>query len=308
MYTFDKSSHKLRYRTFCEVFSSVREFEKTISERKPNKVMEKVRNGKYNSDLRGDKRTLFTGTESLADANKLLVHGDLENAKKVSAAVTKLSMADNSDNTRFYKKTTKSVCGAFPIVPLHIIGVPCNMMAQRNFTKRKPVVSIIANPSVNCDITASEIIKTGALLLSAINLLEKSGIRVCLYAGNFGEMARSWQGKGDLQIGFLIKLKEPDAPLNLPNIAYPLVHPSFLRRHDFKYLETAPADMEGIDRWDILSYGGAKDAEPIIKNLPQQEIKEAYCYNFGRIILRGEVANTTPEELAKKIIKHFEVK
>lgn len=73
-------------------------------------------------------------------------------------------------------------------------------------------------------------INTAAKVASVIRGLEKSGYRVNLYVAG---IARN----NNQTIGVAVKVKNAGEYLDTLRLAYPIVHPSFFRRHILAYLE-----------------------------------------------------------------------
>ena len=174
--------------------------------------------------------TEFTGTESFDVAQKLLKYGDKVNADKIAATIRKIKAQGKGNETR--NKLYNSPCGFMPIVPKVLAGDPQNMLAIRkeryNSTK---VLNIAYNVTIDCEVEAEEIIETAAKVANVIASLEKNGYRVNLYAFSCGK------GKRDTVYSLLVKIKDSGKYLDTLRIAYPLVNPSFLRRHILAYLE-----------------------------------------------------------------------
>ena len=120
-----------------------------------------------------------------------------------------------------------------PIVPKVLAGDPQNMLAiKKQSYKSTKVINIIYSMSCSGSVSAVEILNNSAKLVEVICQLEKNGYRVNLYTGDnaiFHQKA---------QTAFIIKIKDSGNYLDPLKIAYPLVNPSFLRRHSFKWLET----------------------------------------------------------------------
>lgn len=170
----------------------------------------------------------FAGTDSFTEADNLLKFGDEENAKKIQAAHANVKATPGvSERNRLYN----SPCGFLPIVPRVLAGVPENMLNIRKEEYRSTkVINVIYNTAVDYRVSAKEIIKTSASVASAINTLEKNGYRVNLYAANFTDMR-------DEPVSIMVKIKDAGQYFDGLRVAYPLVNPSFLRRHIFAVLE-----------------------------------------------------------------------
>ena len=182
----------------------------------------------YNDSIKNSFR--FTGTESFEVAQNLLKYGDKENADKINATIRKIKAQGKGNETR--NKLYNSPCGFMPIVPKVLAGDPQNMLAikKQRYNSTK-IINIAYNVSVDCTRTIEDLIGTAAKVANVIASLEKNGYRVNLYAYSCGR---------DLKYNYyslLVKIKDSGKYLDTLRIAYPLVNPSFYRRHVFGYME-----------------------------------------------------------------------
>lgn len=241
---------------YFETFDTLQEFASTINKRKINSTFKTVENCK--SQRESERNTEITGTASYPDADSLLFSGDNENLAKLKRANVK-SMMHSNDYTANMLKAQKHVCGCLPNIPLYLIGVPNNMLNFKRAPAKSKIINILVNIAVSYDITANQIIEAGANISSIIRELEKNGIRVNLYASCFANRKNDY-------IGFVINLKKSSAPLNMLNITYPLINPSMLRRHYFKFVETIPAK---ISSKFVGSYGQVISFNTMLKHEPK---------------------------------------
>ena len=200
--------------------------------------------------------TEFTGTESVAEAKSLLKYGDKVNADKIAATIRKIKAQGKGNETR--NKLYNSPCGFMPIVPKVLAGDPQNMLAIRkeryNSTK---VLNIAYNIAVDCTRTTEDLIETAAKVANVIASLEKNGYRVNLYAYSCGR---------DLKYNYyslLVKIKDSGKYLDTLRIAYPLVNPSFYRRHIFGYMERLKGFYLNRSYGKIVNEEGCKECLPI---------------------------------------------
>ena len=174
--------------------------------------------------------TEFTGTQSFEEAQNLLKCGDKVNADKIAATIRKIKAQGKGNATR--NSLYNSPCGFMPIVPKVLAGEPQNMLAIKKQTyKSTKVINIAYNVAVDCTRTAEDLIETAAKVANVIASLEKNGYRVNLYAFSCGI------GKRNTAFSLLVKIKDSGKYLDTLRLAYPLVNPSFLRRHIFAYWE-----------------------------------------------------------------------
>ena len=200
--------------------------------------------------------TEFTGTESFAEAQSLLKYGDKVNADKIAATIRKIKAPGKGNATR--NSLYNSPCGFMPIVPKVLAGDPQNMLAIRkeryNSTK---VLNVAYNVAVDCTRTTEDLIKTAAKVANVIASLEKNGYRVNLHAYACGR---------DLKNNYyslLVKIKESGKYLDTLRIAYPLVNPSFYRRHIFGYMERLKGFYLNSSYGKIVNEDGCKECLPI---------------------------------------------
>ena len=208
---------------YFEKFESVTEFIHTIDTRKVRESFE----DKQHSQTKDFE---FTETFSYEEANNLFLYGDKKNADKLNEALRKIKAQGKGNETR--NKLYNSPCGFMPIVPKVLAGDPQNMLAiKKQAYKSTKVLNIAYNTTIGYQTSAEEIIETAAKVANVIASLEKNGYRVNLYAFSCGE------GKRDTVYSLLVKIKDSGKYLDTLRIAYPLINPSFLRRHILAYLE-----------------------------------------------------------------------
>ena len=245
---------------FFEKFESVTEFIHTINTRQ-------VRESFENSQSSQTKNYQFTGTEDYKEANDLFLYGDKNNANKLNEALRKIKAQGKGNETR--NKLYNSPCGFMPIVPKVLAGDPNNMLAVKKESYRSTkVINIIYSMSCSCDVSADEILNNSAKLVEVICQLEKNGYRINLYTGDNARFKRL-----DTHTAFIVKLKDSGQYLDPLKIAYPLVNPSFLRRHAFKWLET-------FTKFDACgNYGGAMNGEQF-REFMKDKFKNAVVLSF----------------------------
>ena len=234
---------------FFELFVSVTEFIHTINTRK-------VRESFENSQSSQTKNYQFTGTEDYKEANDLFLYGDKNNANKLNEALRKIKAQGKGNETR--NKLYNSPCGFMPIVPKVLAGDPQNMLSIRKekYSNTK-VLNIVYNVTIDWSIKADEIVETAAKVANVIATLEKNGYRVNLYVYDCGKCLR------DTISTILVKIKDSGEYLDTLRIAYPLVNPSFVRRHMRAYLERLEGYGLFCNYSQVLSDNQAKKYLPI---------------------------------------------
>ena len=146
----------------------------------------------------------------------------------------------------FRRQLFSDVVGHAAHVPNYIAGVPTAMINARQTKVKEKVVTVCYNISVACGVGASRIQKTAIEVLGAVILLEASGVRVNLYVCDISESSCQ-------TIGWCCKIKDSKQQLNVLKTAYPLCHPSMLRRHSFRWTETT----KGVSSTFVNGYGRA---------------------------------------------------
>lgn len=176
----------------------------------------------------------FSGTRSLKEALELCKYGDEDLRKFIYEQNLKFDNVDSLNKVR--RSTVNDVVGFMPNVPNYIIGIPTNMIRDNRNIIRSKVLNIFINISAAWHINKDDIKRNAAKYVCAINRLEEEGYRCNVYAGSAGE-------RGDRENLVIVKIKSDKEPMNLAKMAFPLCHPSMLRRLKFKWMETIPIDF-----------------------------------------------------------------
>lgn len=194
--------------------------------------LEEAQSLRYNSAEEGDYS--FTGTKSFKEAINLCKYGDEELRKFIYEQNLKFDNVDTCNKIR--RSTVNDVVGFMPNVPNYIMGVPTNMIRDNRTMINSKVLNVFINVSAAWYVDKDDIKKIAAKYVCAINKLEEEGYRCNIYAGAAGER----MSKKNLLV---VKIKSDKEPMNLAKMAFPLCHPSMLRRLKFKWMETIPLDF-----------------------------------------------------------------
>ena len=222
-----------------EQFSSLGQFLDTISARTPNKVF------KVRPLASEDKDYDFTKTHSYDEATSLARTGYKEGLDKLKAANSKSRHLGNAPKPM----PITGPIGFTPHVPNAITGVPNSMIATQKVEQKAKVISILYYMGGSCRVDADEFVEAGKNVLNVIYSLELQGYRVALNVLlNFFE--------SDERTFCITQIKNWRQPSNPLKISYPLIHPSFFRRHGFRWLETQP---ELTDTGFLYGYGRPLD-------------------------------------------------
>lgn len=237
-------------RTYESILDFVRELEKA----KPNKVFSNPKDrqsGAVNTGI-----TNFTGTETYEEALDLLLHGWTEMAQRLEKEL-KAEMKLQANKT--VNRSHYDVAGFQCSVPRYLQGVPTSMINQRKVPQKQPVITLVKDVGFAANVTREQIVKYSIKALMIVNEIEARGTRVNLdiiipsvSAGNEKQVVR-------------VRIKSASERLNISKVAFPMVHPSMLRRIGFRALETDQALTD--KRWKG-SYGWtmkAQDAKNYLK-------------------------------------------
>ena len=210
--------------TYIREFGSLNEFEAYITNTPLNAAFRwetlKSVNNSYG----------FTQTHSYEEATQMLKNGWDDMAQKLTK---KLNVIKNQIVDAQVQKVLFDVVGFQASVPRYLQGIPTNMVNKKNVPVKQRVITLNKDISYNAAISTEQIIEASVQTLQLIKKIEAQGIRVNLNliwgssAGGTKEVAK-------------VRLKSANERLNISKLAFPLVHPSMLRRLCFRYLETAP--------------------------------------------------------------------
>lgn len=256
---------------FTEIFDNLQSFASTLSKRDVNNTFKRYVS-RLSSQTEGNRE--YTGTSSFLEADNLINKGDNSNLSKLKSVNIK-SISHSSDYAKNMLKIEKNVCGCVPNIPLYLIGTPNNMLNFKRAKAKSKVLNLVVNAAVPGNVEAYEIIEAGSNIASIIKEVEKMGIRVNLYVSFFSKSKEDY-------LGVLINIKKSSAPLNMLNISYPLINPSMLRRHFFRYIETAPVD---INKSITTGYGQAVLFQDMLKIEPKlNRFKDSVIINIQEMI------------------------
>lgn len=175
----------------------------------------------------------MTDTRNITEAYDLLLKGDI----KLSAQLnSRLNAAIKNIKPNRVSKNVLSVSGYQSVVPLYLSGVPTNMLDRRMVPKKEKVLNITKNISYKSTLSVDEIMDEGEKLLTIVKKLEVLGYRVKL---SIAVGVCSWE-LDNTKIICKICVKKPDDRINVSKLAFPVVHPSMVRRLIFRYLEVNP--------------------------------------------------------------------
>lgn len=255
-----------KYKSFSKLFNSLTVFHTYLENGKVQPFFE------YSQNSQGENRVRFTGTHDYHEADKLFLYGDRELAKQIEDAgvvTTRIRLTQQKPKRQVYS----SVVGFAPHVPNYIAGRPNSMINARKVDVKTPIISVVYNCSVSGGTNKKYIISAAANLFSAVMMIEAKGIRVNLYHAVVSR-------KNDQTIAAVIKVKDSGQPIDVFKMCYPMVHPSMLRRHYFRFVEVT----EGINSDFVYSYGHpVNDRDNVRKAIDRTNLKDYKSLSFEEI-------------------------
>lgn len=253
-----------------EDFSSLHQLLDTISKRPNGKCMKGANSSRTGSSS-------FTGTANYDEAVKLLSNGYTEILSQLKddvKAKSKILAKYTADVA--HPIPHAAIVGYAPCVPNAILGLPNSMISVGRVPMKRKTLSIIYVTGANAGTEAEYFSKAGAALLSAINIVEKSGIQTQLKLAFFPSEECD-------EVTFpTVVVKNYGERYSLQKISFPLAHPSMFRRIGFKWLETTPDITKsgykcGYGR--VPDMDRLKESITIDKNTYLVDIKEIHRNN-----------------------------
>lgn len=191
----------------------------------------------------------FTKTKDFNEAVDLFKNGWSDMATKL---VQKLKATETKMVPTMKPKTTLSVAGYQAIVPLYLQGVPNNMVNKKMVPIKQKVITLNKSINYNCGVDADQIIEESIKAMRIVKKLESQGYR-CNLNIVLGTSA------GGKQFIVKIKIKSANEKMNISKLAFPLVHPSMLRRLFFRFIEVYP----NVTKSFKLGYGTPATSEEL---------------------------------------------
>lgn len=238
-----------------EDFSSFTQLLKTLDERPNNHFMR-------NEDSSHSNGKDFTGTDSYDEAVDLLVHGYTDKLGDIKRGL----LNSKRLTSKMYAKIphpipANHVAGFVPNIPNALKGLPESMITLNRLPQKRKTLSVLYNMDGSCGVPAQVFVDAGVALVSAINLIETSGIQVNL------RVAFCSSSKNDEVTFPTLLVKSFGERFNLQKICFPLIHPSMFRRLGFKYLETSPFSKENY----CWGYGRPTELETLRELIQEKD-------------------------------------
>lgn len=225
--------------TYVREFDSLAEFYDYITQTPVNIAF----TNQSHSSIKGTES--FTQTKSFEEAVGLFKNGWREEAIRLEKM-----LKDKAKDTHIKTKArpTYSVEGFQCSVPRYLQGMPDSMINRKNVPVKDKVITINKEINYNAMTSTSTIEAESVKALSLINNIEAQGHRCNL---NLVLSTERTKGKTKTREMAKIRIKSANERLNVSKLAFPLVHPSMLRRLLFRYIEIAPT----VTRDYVWGYG-----------------------------------------------------
>ena len=209
-----------------------------------NHLMEELRKRKNNTFMADSYESEaldmdFYGTESYDQAEQMMISGYtdvLDKLRKDIREKEKISSKYAADVNHPIPHT--SMVGYCPCIPNALLGLPNSMVSVDRKPMKRKTLSILYAMGANCDKSTKYFTEAGAALLSAIDIIEKSGVQTQIKLCFMPVEERN-------ELAFpTVVIKNYGERYSLQKISFPLAHPSMFRRIGFKWLETTPDTKE----------------------------------------------------------------
>ena len=212
----------------------------------------------------------FTGTQSWEDAENLLKFGDKENLDKLHTKMLQQRFTGTGETKHI--ETYRSFVGYAPHVPSYIAGHPKTMLRKRVVkTVDAGILNVMYSPVAHGGVDADDLLDASLAVMNFVDSLEKQDYKVNLYTIITSRRRNE-------TVAQIVKIKSSDDYTNIGKAVYPMVNPSFLRRHFFRFMEVT---KEVTEREFCNTYGqpvyAKSDVEPLWQKLG---IRIDYYFNF----------------------------
>lgn len=213
---------KVEGNVYITEFETITELVHFIKTNQPKEELKK--SGGYDSESTNRDRVQNVKTKDFAEAEDLLLHGWEHGTKEIK---NKVDAKDTG--VAMKQKSVYDVVGYQASVPRYLQGIPTNMVNKTNIKQKNKVITINKCATYSWCTKPQVIIEESVKVLQLINRLEKQGFRVNLNVIFATKKVNRTITK--------VKIKNSSQRLNIKQVAFPLCHPSMLRRVIFAVWE-----------------------------------------------------------------------
>lgn len=243
---------------FMQEYSSIEEFYKYLCDTPFNDAFR----WSEHSSVRTDSYTAgWAKTTSFEQATEMLKNGWDDMAKMLKNTMTSKKL--EAEMIKQYRNVL-SVAGYQPVVPLYLAGVPQNMVAKQMVPVKQKVVNITKSLNYSGSVSSDTIVEESIKVMQLVKRIEQQGMKCNIYIA-LGTTA------GGRKVICKVKIKGAAERLNVSKLAFPLVHPSMLRRLMFRYIEVCP----DVTRAYIRGYGCPVDVDDMKQMMPKDVVLPA---------------------------------
>ena len=236
-----------RHKIKVQQFDSITDFREYLAEAQPNSIFRNERQQsvetRYNE---------FYGTDSYEEAERIFKEGWTKVSERITKAIKTPLVSANAPKS----KPTYGLVGGQASVPRYIQGIPTSMIDRKPVQQQSKIIVINKCIGFHAGVTTEQIIEEGIKALKIIQFLESKGYRV--------KLNTYWFSKRNYEtVGQILTLKKPEERISVSKLAFPIAHPSMLRRIGFKWMESFPTMTEK----DFVGGYGRVNEEAIYKVL-----------------------------------------
>ena len=243
-------------------YDSLNEFYEYICNTPINEAFRWARHGSVSNSEK------FTKTKNFEEASELFKRGWSDMATTLTQ---KLKVIESKTAPTMKPKSKLDVCGYQAIVPLYLNGVPNNMVNKKMVPIKQKIININKSIDYHAGVKADTIVDESIKALQIVKKLEAQGYRC-----NLNIVLGSSEGWGKDSKRFFIKvrIKSANEKLNVSKLAFPLVHPSMLRRLFFRFIEVYPKVTKDF----VSGYGAPAKSYELRKYFPDDYLLPNFIY------------------------------
>lgn len=221
-------------------YNSLSDFYKYICDTPFNEAFRWEKHSSVESD------EYFTKTKNFDEAVELFKNGWSDMSQKLTQ---RLKVKESETAVMTKRRNVYDVVGYQCSVPRYLQGVPTSMVRTVNTPVKQKVITLVKSIDYNGGTTTDQIVEESIKALQIVKKLEAQGYKInldiCL-----GTMKRK-------KFMVRVRVKNASERLNISKLAFPLVHPSMLRRLMFRWIEVYP----NITRDFVRGYGRPATSE-----------------------------------------------
>jgi len=231
-------------------FKSMHEFLNYLNEAQTNDRFLGSRLASRDTDREFYKTSNFQEAVDLAKNGWNVVAAQIE---------TKLKLMANQVETKTTTRSRYDVAGFQASVPRYLQGNPMSMVNQSKAVQKQKVITIVKHIGYLGHIKSNDIIEYSTRALQIVKKVEAQGYRVNL------DIISPVEDRRGNTIICRVRIKNASERLNVAKVAFPLVHPSMLRRLVFSFRETHPQITPTT--WQITDMGITIQNVDVVKKL-----------------------------------------